>query len=145
MNARTMLTVTFHATTEIDDCQLKFAVIAAKHENKWIFSRHKHRCTWEIPGGHRESGESIDETAHRELWEETGAVDTVLQRVCVYNVEQNDIPSYGMLYYAKVFSLVALPEGSEIAEVGFFDALPENLTYPAIQPYLHHYVEQWLK
>ena len=140
-----MLTVTFHTHDEIDDSALKFAVIAAQYQGRWILSRHKQRSTWEIPGGHREAGEAIDETAHRELWEETGAVDAALQRVCVYNVAQNGNPSYGMLYYANVSRLGALPEGSEIAEIGYFDDLPENLTYPAIQPHLYREILNRIK
>mgnify|MGYP006922425427 CR=1 FL=1 len=39
---------------EVDDALLKFAVIAARSEGKWVFCRHKERTTLEIPGGHRE-------------------------------------------------------------------------------------------
>ena len=46
---------------------LKFAVIISKTDNKWVFCKHKERETYEIPGGHREPGESILETAKREL------------------------------------------------------------------------------
>ena len=49
---------------------LKFAVIISKTDNKWVFCKHKERETYEMPGGHREPGESILETAKRELQEE---------------------------------------------------------------------------
>ena len=38
----------------IDDSMLKFAVIIAKHNGKWVFCKHRERSTWEVLGGHRE-------------------------------------------------------------------------------------------
>ena len=35
----------------IDDSMLKFAVIIAKHNGKWVFCKHRERSTWEVPGG----------------------------------------------------------------------------------------------
>ena len=55
---------------------LKFAVIISKTDNKWVFCKHKERETYEIPGGHREPGESILETAKRELQESKLAIGT---------------------------------------------------------------------
>ena len=55
------------------DANIKYAVIVAQYQGKWILCRHNDRTTWEIPGGHRESDETPDEAAARELWEETGA------------------------------------------------------------------------
>ena len=54
---------------EVDDNLLKFAVIIAKSDGKWVFCKHRERNTYEIPGGHREPGELIDDTAKRELYE----------------------------------------------------------------------------
>lgn len=42
----------------IADEMLKFAVIFAKTQNKYVFCKHKDRDTWEVPGGHRENGET---------------------------------------------------------------------------------------
>ena len=67
-----MKQVTFCGFDQVDDGKLKYAVIAARYEGKWVFCRHRERDTWEIPGGHREPGEDIADTARRELWEETG-------------------------------------------------------------------------
>ena len=58
----------------------KFAVIVAVHNGKWVFCKHRNRSTYECPGGHREPSEAILETAKRELWEETGAKNTVWSR-----------------------------------------------------------------
>ena len=139
-----MLSVTFHKTQEIDDSLLKYAVIAARYQGRWLFSRHKNRTTWEIPGGHRESGEKMEDTARRELWEETGAANADVRPVCVYAVNRDGIPTYGMLFFAEVKALGSMPEESEIIECALFDTLPENLTYPAIQPHLFEKVQGWL-
>ena len=89
----------------IDDGLLKFAVIIAKTDNKWVFCKHRERDTYEVPGGHREDGEVILETAKRELKEETGAVEFDIKPICVYSVkgktrvnERLDDESFGMLY-----------------------------------------------
>jgi len=134
-----MIEVNFH--DNIADELLKFAVIIAKTEGKWVFCRHRERDTYEVPGGHRERGETILETGKRELMEETGAVDFTIQPICVYSVKgktkvnksENDI-SYGMLYYADITSFEELH--SEIAEILITDSLMENWTYPLIQPKL---------
>lgn len=138
-----MTEVTFYEPEEIADSLLKFAVIAARFENRWIFCRHKKRTTWEIPGGHREPGEAIDDAARRELWEETGAKMADIRRVCVYGVVKDGVASYGMLYYADVMEMETLPPELEIGEIQFADTLPAALTYPEIQPYLYEKVQGW--
>lgn len=70
-----MANFTFYKLNEIPDANFEIAVIAARSKDKWVFCRHKQRDTWEMPGGHREQGETIDEAAKRELWEETGALE----------------------------------------------------------------------
>lgn len=65
---------------------LKFAVIISRYLKQWVFCKHKQRKTFEIPGGHRENGESIEACARRELYEETGAVTYTLERLCDYGV-----------------------------------------------------------
>lgn len=125
----------------IDDSLLKFAVIIAKTNGKWVFCKHRERDTFEVPGGHREIGETILETAKRELREETGAVSFDIKPICVYSVkgktrvnESIDEETFGMLYYADVFSFEKLH--SEIEKIVITDELVENWTYPLIQPRL---------
>lgn len=126
---------------EIDDASLKFAVILAQYQEQWVFVRHALRTTWEIPGGHREKGEAIERTAARELQEETGATEFKLIPLCVYSVEgKNRVnhtgeESFGMLFYAQIKTLDSELK-MEIKEISFMTTLPENLTYPEIQPHL---------
>lgn len=138
-----MIEVTYCKTGDIDDSLLRFAVIAARYREKWVFCRHKERDTWEIPGGHREPGENINATALRELQEETGALEAQLQQISVYGVTRDGITTYGALFFAEITELGALPEEMEIGEVRLFDRLPDNLTYPEIQSALYNRVQGW--
>ena len=123
----------------VEDSLLKFAVIVAKHNGKWIFCKHKEQNTYEVPGGHREENERIIDTAKRELFEEAGAYEYDIRPVCVYSVigknRVNDSgeESYGMLYYADIKTFKKLPK-SEIEKVCLFDSFPTEWTYPFIQP-----------
>ena len=124
---------------QVDDSLLKFAVIIAKSDDKWVFCKHQKRNTYEIPGGHREPGELIDDTAKRELYEETGATDYVLKRICVYSVTApdnfNGEETFGMLYFAEIFSFEKELH-SEIEKIMITDRLINDWTYPLIQPKL---------
>ena len=62
-----MLEVKFYE--QVNDELLKFAVILSRTQGKWVFCKHKARTTYEIPGGHREPGETIQETAERDFWD----------------------------------------------------------------------------
>lgn len=134
-----MLEVKFYDT--VDDSLLKFAVIISQNNGKWVFCKHKERDTYEVPGGHREAGENILETAKRELQEETGAIKFDIKPVCVYSVTEktrvNDTgeESFGGLYFAEI-SEFAKELHSEMEKVVLMDELPDDWTYPEIQPRL---------
>lgn len=123
----------------VDDNLLKFAVIISKSNGKWVFCKHKERNTYEIPGGHREEGEEILETAKRELYGETGAVVFDIKPICVYSVtaEYNfdGQETFGMLYFADIKEF---EDGlhNEIEKIMLTDSLNIDWTYPGIQPEL---------
>ena len=125
----------------VPDELLKYAVIISKTTGKWIFCKHKERDTYEVPGGRRELGENIFDTAKRELREETGAVEFDIKPICVYSVkgktrvnENAEDESFGMLFVADVFSFEELH--SEMEKILITETLVEDWTYPLIQPKL---------
>lgn len=98
-----------------------------------LLVRHTYgRLNWELPGGMSEPGEAPDETARRELLEETG-VDAELD--CLTGVYFEPGHDFGpMLHF--VFRcrwhvrLKPVPSSPEISEVGFWpvDDLPTPIS-----------------
>ena len=134
-----MVEVKFH--DHVDDKLLKFAVIISRTKGKWVFCKHRERDTYEVPGGHREIGEDILDTAKRELREETGAVDFSIKPVCIYSVKgktsinkSDEDETFGMLFVADIFSFEEIH--SEIESILITDKLIDNWTNPLIQPKL---------
>jgi 8-oxo-dGTP diphosphatase len=126
---------------DVSDDKLTFAVVVSRYQGKWVFCKKKGGETYEVPGGRRKPGENIEETARRELYEETGAARFRLSPVCVYSFPSSDGEVFGMLYFAEIQEFFALPD-FEMDRIDFFEGIPENLAYPEIEPQLIHKVEE---
>ena len=119
----------------------KYVVVLSTCGGQILLSRHRARTTWETQGGHVEPGEDAMTAARRELYEESGAADYDIRPLCDYwaGDEHTGEGATGMVFHAEIHARGPLPQ-SEMAEVRLFDALPDNLTYPAITPELFAYL-----
>lgn len=75
--------LSFNKNTFKKDAQHVF--ILCQYNNKWLLTQHKQRGR-EFPGGKREPGETLEEAARREVFEETGATITSLKFIGEYEV-----------------------------------------------------------
>ena len=132
--------IRFYAPGEIPDEQIAFSVIAARMRGEGVFCRHRDRATWEMPGGHRETGETPEAAARRELREETGASAAALERICDFSAGT----AFGALYYAEAEALPGPDPAFEIAEARASAVFPEHWTYPDIQPALLARIQDYL-
>ena len=93
------------------------------------------------------TAKKIEDTARRELYEETGAVKFKLELVCVYSVtgknrvNEEGNETFGKLFFAEIESFEHELH-SEIEYIEFFDEFPKEWTYPEIQPCL---IEEFLR
>lgn len=110
-----------------DEKEYTRVVCVCKYQGKYVFSYNKKRNGWEIPGGHIEEGETWQQAAEREMYEETGATKIKVTPVAVYKIS-----TYALLCYCEIETLEELPEEYEMEKIMFADTLPdaEMLTFP---------------
>jgi len=123
--------------------QLSYVVIAARHNGGWLFVRHRRRGGYEMPAGHPGEGEGSVEAAVRELTEETGAVDFVMEPVAYYSVDIGTSKQYGRLFYAEVETLADITDTDEIEGVKVFRRLPRKLSLPDVMTFLFRIARQY--
>ena len=108
-----------------DESEYTRVVCVCRYKGKFLFSYNKKREGWEIPGGHIEEGETWEEAAKREMYEETGATKIKLTPVCVYKIS-----TFGLLCFCEILELEKLPEEYEMSEIKLSTRLPKPLTFP---------------
>ena len=100
--------------------------------------------SWQIPGGHLEFGDTFEETALRELEEETGLTDVTVERLIALindRVYGKHFVTIGMLlHWHSGEPYPAEPEKSR--NWGWYapEELPENIFLPS-----KHVIDCWLK
>lgn len=122
----------------------KYVAVCTFYNGKYVLSRHKLRSTWETQGGHIEENETPLDTAKRELFEESGIRDADIYPVCDYYGFNSKAHSNGVILIALAHSMGELPK-YEMKEIGVFDELPEELTYPKATPIFFKKAKEYCK
>ena len=120
-----MFEINLYELGHCNDNELTRVVCVSKCKDDFVFSYNKKRNGWEIPGGHIEEGETWEEAAKREMYEETGATKIEVEPVCVYKIS-----TYGLLCYCKILEMKELPKEYEMEKILLRETLPDNLTFP---------------
>lgn len=119
-----MLPVEIYELDETKYNELTRVICVSEYEGKLVLAKKKEKGTWEIPGGHIEEGETWEQALKREMYEETGATEIEYEPVSLYKIS-----SYGIICLVKIKKFEKLPD-FEMSEIGLFDTVPGNLTYP---------------
>lgn len=123
------ISIEFFPPESIPLHDLTYVIIGAREKDQWIFVNHKDRETWELPAGHIEEGESAENAAIRELYEETGTTEGTVKAIHDYSVTIDGKKLFGRIFFAKVMNRGKLPK-TEIARIAVSAKSPEPATYP---------------
>ncbi|MFP3512697.1 nucleoside triphosphatase YtkD [Peribacillus sp. SIMBA_075] len=100
--------------------------VLSRYKGRWVLTKHRERGL-EFPGGKREAGESIEETAIREVYEETGGLVGQLQFLGQYKVHDPVKPIVKSIFYANLREVKKKEDYLETDGPIFLEALPAVL------------------
>lgn len=80
-------------------------IVICVHNDTWLLTNHKSRGL-EFPGGKLENGETLEDTAIREVYEETGAKLKKLMYLGEYQVTDDAGTFVKAIYYGEVEELM---------------------------------------
>ncbi|MEH6944661.1 RNA deprotection pyrophosphohydrolase [Bacillus sp. JJ722] len=103
-------------------------VLVIVHSNLgWVFTNHKVRGL-EFPGGKREEGETIEQAAIREVWEETGAQIQELIYIGQYQVGSGSTSFVKNVYFSHTVAFDKKADYMETNGAVIMEQLPESFT-----------------
>ena len=112
-------------------------VILINPQNQVLLEERLDDCYFDFPGGGIDLGESAEEAAKRELFEETGLFAEELELFKVYSGEithyiyANGDEIYGvdLVYICRLYHGELTPQPEEVKSLAFYDfgALPEKM------------------
>jgi 8-oxo-dGTP diphosphatase len=113
-----------------DGVPLTFVMMVTKYQGRYLMLYNPERQQWEIPGGGINPGETPEQTAHRELMEESSQVAASLIFRGIFKLWLNveDREEYGALYTVEVSELrdhVPNEESEKIAFYASVDDIPD--------------------
>jgi len=103
----------------------RFAYVIAFDGDKFVMVRHRDRA-WEMPGGRLAKGETHEQAAVREFFEETGMTLDVIGEM------RAEKPG-GKVFVGLVRDKLAKATEWNIVEVKEFSELPRDLSFPLVE------------
>ncbi|MDQ0220273.1 nucleoside triphosphatase YtkD [Peribacillus cavernae] len=106
--------------------EARHVLVLCQLDNQWVLTNHTKRGL-EFPGGKQEKGESIEEAAKREVFEETGGVTGELVYLGQYRVDSPEESIIKSIYFAKLEELKPQDHYLETKGPVLLQQLPDNL------------------
>lgn len=129
----------------IPDEKVKYNVVISVYDNQIVFCQKENSDTWNIPGGHVEKGETVADSAVRELWEETGAakIKGIIAIGDYYACDSTNETrgAYGRVFYAELSENLPVypPESYEMANTQLMHIDIEDNSNTWISPDFTHF------
>ena len=122
-----------------------------------VISNYWETPLWRIPGGNAEYVKNHEGTViqkrieepvvagRRELYEETGAVESDFIPLFIYCIKSDKGLSYGVQYFCNIIKLDDIPE-FEMDVIEFHQNIPfEKLKTPKVHQQLYNYISEIIK
>ncbi len=116
---------------ELANKRMGSAAVIMNDEGKVLLVKHNYgRFNWELPGGYAEQYESLEETAVREVFEETGLQVRATGLSGLYYEPSSDMHHTVFVCTQEDAAARPDPDESEISECGYWsvDALPRPIS-----------------